>query len=122
MQSSPAWAARQRPSRSPHPRTVFTLCNTALIINNQQSITWCFKSDVCPKLNTYQYQHIIMTNIRNEILNWIGNKTVTTDELHDFIKSKLSDSYEIGDAGEIINDMIAEELLMAKDFELKRND
>lgn len=63
-----------------------------------------------------------MTNIRNEILNWIGNKTVTTDELHDFIKSKLSDSYEIGDAGEIINDMIAEELLMAKDFELKRND
>ena len=63
-----------------------------------------------------------MTNIRNVILNWIGNKTVTTDELHDFIKSKLSDSYEIGDAGEIINDMIAEELLMAKDFELKRND
>ena len=63
-----------------------------------------------------------MTNIRNEILNWIGNKTVTTDELHDFIKSKLSDSYEIGDAGEIINDMIAEELLMAKDFELKRID
>ena len=58
-----------------------------------------------------------MTNIRNEILNWIGNKTVTTDELHDFIKSKLSDSYEIGDAGEIINDMIAEELFMAKDFE-----
>ena len=77
---------------------------------------------MCPKLNTYKYQHIIMTNIRNEILNWIGNKTVTTDELHDFIKSKLSDSYEIGDAGEIINDMIAEELLMAKDFELKRND
>ena len=58
-----------------------------------------------------------MTNIRNEILYWIGNKTVTTDELHDFIKSKLSDSYEIGDAGEIINDMIAEELLIAKDFE-----
>ena len=67
-------------------------------------------------------QNKIMPNIRNEILNWIGNKTVTTDELHDFIKSKLSDSYEIGDAGEIINDMIAEELLMAKDFELKRND
>ena len=39
-----------------------------------------------------------MTNIRNEILNWIGNKTVTTDELHDFIKLQLNDTYEIGDA------------------------
>ena len=117
MQPSPAMATRPLPSRSPHPRTVFTLCNTALIINNHSSIIWCFKLDVFPKLNTYKYQHIIMTNIRNEILNWIGNKTVTTDELHDFIKSKLSDSYEIGDAGEIINDMIAEELFMAKDFE-----
>ena len=38
---------------------------------------------------------IVMPNIRNEILNWIGNKTVTTDELHDFIKSQLSDTYNI---------------------------
>ena len=33
-----------------------------------------------------------MPNIRNEILNWIGNKTVTTDELLYFIKSQLSDT------------------------------
>ena len=64
---------------------------------------------------------IVMTNIRNEVLNWIGNKTVTTDELHDFIKSKLSDTYEIGDAGVIINEMIAEELLIANDFDVKKN-
>ena len=61
-----------------------------------------------------------MPNIQNEILNWIGNKAVTIDELHDFIKSKLNESYEIGDAGAIVNDMIAEELLIANDFEIKR--
>ena len=61
-----------------------------------------------------------MPNIQNEILNWIGNKSVTIDELHDFIKLKLDDSYEIGDAGVIINDMIAGELLIANDFEIKR--
>ena len=61
-----------------------------------------------------------MPNIQNEILNWIGNKSVTIDELHDFIKLKLDDSYEIGDAGVIVNDMIAEELLIANDFEIKR--
>ena len=48
-----------------------------------------------------------MPNIKNEILYWIGNKAVTIDELHDFIKLKLDDSYEIGDAGAIVNDMIA---------------
>ncbi|MGN1276034.1 MAG: hypothetical protein ACI4UK_03480 [Floccifex sp.] len=61
-----------------------------------------------------------MINIQNEILNWIGNKAVTKDKLHDFIKLKLDVSYEIGDAGVIINDMIAEELLIANDFEIKR--
>ena len=64
---------------------------------------------------------IVMPNIRNEILNWIGNKTVSIDELHDFIKSQLSDTYEIGDAGVIINEMVAEELLIANDFEVERN-
>ena len=63
---------------------------------------------------------IVMPNIRNEILNWIGNKTVTTDELHEFIKSQLSDTNEIGDAGVIINEMVAEELLIANDFDVKR--
>ena len=57
---------------------------------------------------------------KNEILNWIGNKAVTIDELHDLIKLKLDDCYEIGDAGVIVNDMIAEELLIANDFEIKR--
>ena len=61
-----------------------------------------------------------MPKIRNEILNWIGNKTVTTDELHEFIKSKLSDTYEIGDSGAIINKMVADELLIANDFDVKR--
>ena len=61
-----------------------------------------------------------MPNIQNEILNWIGNKAVTIDDLHDFIKLKLDDSYEIGDAGAIVNDMIAEELLVANDFEIER--
>ena len=61
-----------------------------------------------------------MPNIRNEILNWIGNKTVTTDELHEFIKSQLSDTYEIGDVGVIINEMVADELLIANDFDVKR--
>ena len=69
-----------------------------------------------------QENHIntVMPNIKNEILNWIGNKTVTTDELHDFIKSQLSDTYKIGDAGVIINEMVAEELLIANDFDVKR--
>lgn len=59
-------------------------------------------------LNLVRKPHqTIMTNIRNEILNWIGNNTVSIDELHDFIKLKLDDSYEIGDAGAIVNDMIA---------------
>ena len=62
-----------------------------------------------------------MQNIKNEILYWIGNKAVTIDELHDFIKLKLDDSYEIGDAGVIINEMVAEELLIANDFEVERN-
>ena len=61
-----------------------------------------------------------MQNIKNEILNWIGNKAVTIDELHEFIKSKLSGTYEIGDAGVIINEMVAEELLIANDFDVKR--
>lgn len=62
-----------------------------------------------------------MANIQNEILIWIGNKSVSIDALHDFIKMKLDDSYEIGDAGEIINDMIAQGLLKAKDFEVESN-
>ena len=37
-----------------------------------------------------------------------------------FIKSQLSDTYEIGDAGIIINEMVAEELLIANDFDVKR--
>ena len=61
-------------------------------------------------------QNRIMTNIKNEILNCIGNKAVSIDNLHDFIKSKLSDSYEIGDAGVIINEMIAKVLLTANDL------
>ena len=66
------------------------------------------------------HKKIVMPNIRNEILNWIGNKIITIDELHEFIKSQLSDTYEIGNAGVIINEMVADELLIANDFEVKR--
>ena len=66
------------------------------------------------------HKNTVMPNIKNEILNWIGNKTVSIDELHEFIKAKLSDTYEIGDAGVIINEMVAEELLIANDFDVKR--
>ena len=38
----------------------------------------------------------------------------------DFIKSQLSDIYKIGDAGIIINEMVADELLIANDFDVKR--
>ena len=62
-----------------------------------------------------------MPTIKNEILNWIGNNTVSIDDLHDFIKSQLSDTYNMGDAGVIINEMVAEELLIANDFEVERN-
>ena len=65
------------------------------------------------------HKNTVIPNIKNEILNWIGNKTVTTDELHEFIKSKLSDTYEIGDARVIINEMVADELLIANDFDVK---
>ena len=61
-----------------------------------------------------------MPTIKNEILNWIGNNTVSIDDLHDFIKSQLSDTYNMGDAGVIINEMVAEELLIANDFDVKR--
>ena len=67
------------------------------------------------------HKNTVMPNIKNEILNWIGNKTVTTDERHDFIKSQLSDTDKRGDAGEIINEMVAEELLISNDCEVKRN-
>ena len=66
-------------------------------------------------------QNRIMPTIKNEILNWIGNNTVSIDDLHDFIKSQLSDTYNMGDAGVIINEMVAEELLIANDFEVERN-
>lgn len=57
-----------------------------------------------------------MPSIQNEILNWIGDESVLNDELHEFIKLKLTDSYEIGDAGLIINNMITEGLLITNDL------
>lgn len=63
-----------------------------------------------------------MTNIKNEILNWIGYKSVTIDEIHEYIQNKLGDSYEIGDSGEIINEMIAEHLLIDKEAVLSKKE
>ena len=31
-----------------------------------------------------------MTNIQNEILNWIGNKAVIKDAFHNFVKMRVT--------------------------------
>ena len=36
----------------------FTLCKTAPMINNQQSIIWCIKSDVYPKLSASYHKDL----------------------------------------------------------------
>lgn len=63
-----------------------------------------------------------MITLHNEILSWIGEKTVTIEEIHDFIQKRLGDSYEIGDTGLIINEMVAEKLLVENDFLIKAFD
>lgn len=62
-----------------------------------------------------------MNNFKRDILNWIGHKTISIDELHDYIHKKLGNAYEIGDAGLIINEMIAKKQLIADGFVVKVN-
>lgn len=52
-----------------------------------------------------------MKNLRSELLSWIGERKVTVDALHEHIRERLGESYEIGDAGIVLNEMIAEGLL-----------
>ena len=52
-----------------------------------------------------------MKNLHSELLSWIGENKVTVDALHEHIHERLGESYEIGDAGLVVNDMIAEGLL-----------
>lgn len=54
-----------------------------------------------------------MTNIKNEILNWIGDKDVDIYELTEFIHSQLGNKYEFGDAGYVINEMLSVGILQA---------
>ena len=52
-----------------------------------------------------------MKNLHSELLSWIGEREVTVDALHAHIREQLGESYEIGDAGVVVNKMIAEGLL-----------
>lgn len=52
-----------------------------------------------------------MKNLHSELLSWIGEREVTVDALHEHIHEQLGESYEIGDAGLVVNEMIAEGLL-----------
>ena len=52
-----------------------------------------------------------MKNLHSEILSWIGENQVTVDALHEHIRERLGESYEIGDARILLNEMIAEGLL-----------
>lgn len=54
-----------------------------------------------------------MKNLHSELLSWIGERKVTVDALHEYIHEHLGESYEIGDAGVVVNEMIAEGLLEA---------
>lgn len=52
-----------------------------------------------------------MKNLHSELLSWIGEREVTMDALHAHIHERLGESYDIGDAGMVVNEMIAEGLL-----------
>ena len=52
-----------------------------------------------------------MKKLHSEILSWIGENQVNVDMLHKHIHEQLGESYEIGDAGLVVNEMIAEGLL-----------
>ena len=56
-----------------------------------------------------------MIELHTEILSWIGEATMTVDDLHTHIHKFLGDRYEIGDAGIVINDMIAAGLIDVDD-------
>lgn len=56
-----------------------------------------------------------MKNLDSELLSWIGEMEVTVDALHEHIRERLGESYEIGDAGLVVNEMIAEGLLEVDD-------
>ena len=56
-----------------------------------------------------------MKNLDSELLSWIGEMEVTVDALHEHIHEQLGESYEIGDARILLNEMIAEGLLEVDD-------
>ena len=48
-----------------------------------------------------------MIELHTEFLSYIGEATLTVDDLHTHIHNFLGDRYEIGDAGIVINDMLS---------------
>lgn len=56
-----------------------------------------------------------MKNLHSELLSWIGESEVNVDALHKHIHEQLGESYEIGDAGVVVNEMIAQGLLAVDD-------
>lgn len=63
-----------------------------------------------------------INNIKRDILNWIGRKSFSIDERHEYIHNKLRKSYEIGDADWIINEMIATKQLIDDEFVVTVNE
>ena len=61
-----------------------------------------------------------MKNLHSEILSWIGENQVNVDTLHKHIHEQLGESYEIGDAGLVVNEMIAEGLLDINEMNIIR--
>ena len=45
-----------------------------------------------------------MKKLHSEILAWIGENQVNVDALHEHIHEQLGESYEIGDAGLVVNE------------------
>lgn len=45
-----------------------------------------------------------MKNLHSEILSWIGESQDTVNALHEHIHEQLGESYEIGDAGMVVNE------------------
>lgn len=61
-----------------------------------------------------------MKKLHSEILSWIGENQVNVDMLHKHIHEQLGESYEIGDAGLVVNEMIAEGLLDINEMNIIR--
>ena len=60
-----------------------------------------------------------MKRLFEEIQSWIGQDSVDVEKLREHIHLILGEKYEIGDAGLIINKMLAAKLVSAKNNNLQ---